>query len=61
MTLLQRAVITRLREAGQTLIAEEAREHWRLGVRVDGDAAADIRDRELARDFEKANAQARPE
>jgi hypothetical protein len=59
LTLLQRGVIQRLREAGQSVIAEEAHAHWTVGMRVDGDAAWDIRSEELRRDFEKANAQAR--
>lgn len=58
MTLLQRAVISRLHKAGQPAIAEEALAHWQLDVRVAGDAAADIRDTELRADFMKANAQA---
>jgi hypothetical protein len=61
MTLLQRGVIDRLRAAGQSVIAEEAREHWRLGERVDADAAFDIRSEELRRDFERANKQIAPD
>ena len=57
MTLLQRAVIDRLRKAGQSTIADEANAHWSIGLRVDGEVVLDIESAELRRDFERANAQ----
>jgi hypothetical protein len=61
MTLLQRAVIQRLREAGFTELSELAHEHWSAGEGIPGGARPGTdapRHRELLADFDRANAQA---
>lgn len=61
LTLLQRAVIQRLRLTGHPAIAYEAHACWTIGECVDQAIAADIDNIELRSDFIKANAQVPPE
>lgn len=61
LTLLQRAVILRLREAGFTELAEMANEHWSLGERIPGGVRPGTdpgRFNDLVADFVRADAQA---
>src|SRR5690348_9293093 len=57
LTLLQRGVIQRLRDAGYPSIADRAREAWTRGERDETlEAAALVCPPELKADFKKANA-----
>jgi hypothetical protein len=61
MTLLQRAVVQRLREAGFTELSELAHDHWSAGERIPGGVRPGTdapRYRELLDDFDRADAQA---
>jgi hypothetical protein len=64
LTLLQRAVIQRLRTAGFTELAEMAHEHWSADERIPGGIRPgtdpDGRYRDLVVDFIRANEQAKP-
>lgn len=62
MTLLQRGVIQRLREAGFAALADLARDHWSGGEGIPGGLRFPEDDlpkyRELVADLVRANAQA---
>lgn len=59
LTLLQRAVLQRLREAGFAALADMARDHWRQGIEVPVPAsmAPGEPHGELRADFARANKQ----
>ena len=61
MTLLQRAVIDRLRAAGYNGMADAAKDKWSHGEQVELPCMISPRERELLADYEKAQAQSRPE
>ena len=59
LTLLQRAVIQRLRDAGYASMADAANDAWRHGEQVN--LPNIVREAELRTDYEKANSQVRSE
>ena len=59
MTLLQRAVILRLRERGYEALADAAADAWPNNERCNMPNLVGERDRELRPDYERANEQAR--
>ena len=59
MTLLQRGVIQRLREAGYNALADAANDNWQHGERCRLPNMVDERHRLLREDYEKADRQAR--
>jgi hypothetical protein len=61
MTLLQRAVIVRLREAAYSSMADAAKDAWGHDELCNLPNMVNERHAELRADFETANAQARPE
>lgn len=61
LTLLQRGVLDRLRQAGYITVATCAREAWSRGKPCDLPNVISTRDSELLADYEKANAQASTE
>lgn len=61
LTLLQRAVLRRLREHGQATLADRADSDWSDGRPCDVAAATAINDAALRGDFLRANGHARTE
>jgi hypothetical protein len=59
MTLLQRAVIQRLREAGYTELAQNARDCWSSGAGTPFSVSHPPAGSDLAKDFFAADQQAR--
>ena len=57
LTLLQRGVISRLRQAGYHLLADTANENWSGGERCRLPKIVHPEHTELFADFDKANAQ----
>lgn len=57
LTLLQRGVISRLRQAGYHLLADTANENWSCGERCRLPKIVHPQHAELFADFDKANAQ----
>lgn len=57
LTLLQRGVIQRLREAGYNALADAASDNWHYGERCRLPNLVNSRDALLRADFDKADAQ----